>query len=389
MTLLSAGSLLLAVVRELAIARELRATGAADLFLREVAVIGAVRWFTIVLFRARWLPMDNAHTSRELLRKDYKWLGLVSISAVTITTVIVGPRAWNDPSYWLSCITVGLLPYGGALRVMNERAGRDLLGFVPDWLAPLGAIGTTLAFGHTWGAVAPAAGLLLGLLGGTVLLGLGLLVQPREAIAGRGYSSPPSMILLMLDTFVYWNLSLVDAGFSHLYAEGEYARLNYAYLFVNALLAVPLAASTLLPMRLGASPSPTQRMAVLTWSVGSGALVGAGVATLAWLLGGTFVGTFVDRMAGWQLSERTVDLVLVMLPFAALRQCNTVARQLRLTTDPAGLLRWDFVGLGLRVLVLAWVIPIWGIVASPLGLAVAELFQIPAWWRVARVRSPI
>ena len=52
---LSLVSLCLGVLREFWIARELRASGAADLFFRGLVVVGAARAFGTSLFRSRWI----------------------------------------------------------------------------------------------------------------------------------------------------------------------------------------------------------------------------------------------------------------------------------------------------------------------------------------------
>ena len=88
----------------------------------------------------------------------------------------------------------------------------------------------------------------------------------------------------------------------------------------------------------------------------------------------------IDGIAGWALCDAIDELVLVSAPFAALRFANTVGRQVRVAKDPRGLVAWDLGGLGGGALVL-------GPIASPLGLALAELVQLGTWiaWRP---RSP-
>ena len=54
---LSLVSLLLGLLREFWIARELRASGEADLFFRGLVVVGAARGFGLAMFRARWIPV--------------------------------------------------------------------------------------------------------------------------------------------------------------------------------------------------------------------------------------------------------------------------------------------------------------------------------------------
>ncbi|MBA3549902.1 MAG: hypothetical protein H0T76_25780, partial [Nannocystis sp.] len=53
---LSLVSLCLGVLREFWIARELRASGDADLFFRGLVIVGAGRGFGMAMFRARWIP---------------------------------------------------------------------------------------------------------------------------------------------------------------------------------------------------------------------------------------------------------------------------------------------------------------------------------------------
>ena len=79
--------------------------------------------------------------------------------------------------------------------------------------------------------------------------------------------------------------------------------------------------------------------------------------------------------------------MLVSAPFAALRFANTVGRQVRVAKDPRGLVAWDLGGLVLRAAMLGGGALVLGPIASPLGLALAELVQLGTWiaWRP---RSP-
>ncbi|MGB1016448.1 MAG: hypothetical protein ACPG4T_20080, partial [Nannocystaceae bacterium] len=69
---LSLVTLLLGVTREFAIARELRASGAADLFFRGLVVIAVARGITLSLYRARWIVLGPAHRAVDLLRGEIK-----------------------------------------------------------------------------------------------------------------------------------------------------------------------------------------------------------------------------------------------------------------------------------------------------------------------------
>ena len=65
---LSLVTLCLGVLREFWIARELRASGEADLFFRGLVVVSAARAFGTALFRSRWIPVPRVVAARALLR---------------------------------------------------------------------------------------------------------------------------------------------------------------------------------------------------------------------------------------------------------------------------------------------------------------------------------
>ena len=80
---LSLVTLALGLLREFMIARELRASGAADLFFTGLVVIGTARTFALALLRARWIPVDAAVPARALMRV-YNRKGVFSNAADTL-----------------------------------------------------------------------------------------------------------------------------------------------------------------------------------------------------------------------------------------------------------------------------------------------------------------
>ncbi len=391
MAVLSIVTLLLGVLRELVIARELRASGAADLFFRGLVVIGATRGFGLALLRARWIPIPRLVPSRQLLRAELPTLWLVLGVAAIALGLIVGPEALQTPTGWAIALCVPAALFGGAVRVLAERAGFEKRGFVFEWGVPLGTIGGALLI--PGGALGPAVGLLGGLtLGGLILAPVAL--QSRvsgdseperaedEQRARAGFTR-----WLMLDTLLYVNLGLLDAAASpHIFDEGGFALLNYAYLFVNAALMVPTAAATIVALRYAAAHKhePARAHVVLRrWSLLGGLTMGAAVSGVALLLGWEPLATAVDEAAGWEVTGSIKTLVLYSAPFAALRFANTVGRQQRVAHAPRTLVPWDLTGLLGRAALLIGGSTLLGlgVTASPLALAVAEFVQLLAWSR--------
>ena len=76
-------------------------------------------------------------------------------------------------------------------------------------------------------------------------------------------------------------------------------------------------------------------------------------------------------------------------PFAGLRLANTIGRQFVIATDPQRVLGWDLGGLAGRALILGLGAAVFGLAASPIGLAFAELLQVAAWWRPRDAGTPV
>ncbi|MCB9749150.1 MAG: hypothetical protein H6713_03985 [Myxococcales bacterium] len=391
MAILSIVTLLLGVLRELVIARELRASGAADLFFRGLVVIGATRGFGLALLRARWIPVPRAVASRGLLRAELPTLALILGVAALALALIVGADAWRTPTGWAIALCVPAALLGGALRVLSERAGYEKRGFAFEWGVPLGTIAGALLL--PGGALGPAVGLLGGLaLGGLVLAPTALrrpehndltdTTSSMEAARRAGFTR-----WLMLDTLLYVNLGLLDAACSpHIFDEGGFALLNYAYLFVNAALMVPTAAATIVALRYAAAHADAPARAHVTlrrWSLLGGVLMGAAVTGVGLLLGWARLAAPIDAAAGWAITASIRPLVLYSAPFAALRFANTVGRQQRVAHAPRSLVPWDLLGLlGRAALLIAGAAALGlGPAASPLALALAELAQLLAWAR--------
>ncbi|HET6582506.1 MAG TPA: hypothetical protein VFG69_03640, partial [Nannocystaceae bacterium] len=194
----------------------------------------------------------------------------------------------------------------------------------------------------------------------------------------------PEGVALYIDTLVYVNLGLVDSFITaFVLLPGQFALLNYGYLVVNAVLAVPTAGATIVALRLGGRAMPRDIAALRRWALLGGLVLGLGVAAVSFAITWPVFAGPIDAVAGWSLCASIDELILASAPFAALRFANTVGRQVRVAKDPRGLVAWDLWGLGCRAAMLAggafWLGPI----ASPVGLALAELVQLGAWivWR--------
>lgn len=379
---LSLVTLVLGVLREFAIARELRASGAADLFFRGLVVIGTARSFGMALFRARWIPVDPAIPARRLMQAERGTLMIMSLVGLVVLAVLVGPAALLGPTGWVLAGAVVLAVYGSAVRALAERAGHERRGFVLEWALPLGAIaGALLLPGTTLG---PTAGIFAGLLLG--LLWLLPLLAPRTGPEGQVVQPEDSRRtrVLLLDALIYGNLALLDTAFSPLYAEGQFALLNYGYLFVNAAMMAPTAAATVVSLRLATGGDAAMHAVLRRWSVIGGLATAAIVMGVGLCLTWGPVAARVDARVGWALAVPAGTFVLWSVPYAGLRMANTIGRQFVVATEPERVLRWDVVGQVGRALVLAALAMTWGIVASPLALVFAELVQVAAWWRGPR-----
>lgn len=384
---LSVITLMLGVLREFVIARGLRASGSADLFFRGLVIVGACRNFGLALFRARWIPLGLGPSAAALVRRELPATGLMIVAALVGLVVVLGPDAWSGALPWVFAVAVALAVLGSAVRALAERAGYERRGFVLEWALPLGTIAGALWVGR--GALGPALGITVGLLAG--LLALVPVVFLQQAASGHALMGPDGSgrtRWLLLDTLLYVNLGLLDASLSpHIFDEGGFALLTYAYLFVNAALAVPTAAATVVALRLAAEPARARRI-LRHWAPLAGLLVGGAVLLVWALIGWGPVAARIDAAAGWAMADAIAPIVLASVPFAALRLANTVGRQARVATDPKGLLPWDLAGLGLRTVVLVVGASWYGILASPVALVVGELFQLGAWWGFAGRATP-
>ncbi len=378
---LSAVSLLLGGARELVIARELQATDGADLFFRGVTVVAAARNFELSLLRARWIPLPPGPRTTELLREATPSGGVVVGVALLALALMIAPGQWLalESLVFAACIAVAVL--GASVRALAERHGRENLGFVLEWLPLVGTIVGALAMPGR--AVGPIAGLTVGLVVGTALL-LPALRGPLERPDPAQVERPREGIALYVDTLVYVNLGLVDSFVTaFVLAPGQFALLNYGYLVVNAVLAVPTAGATIVALRLAGRAGTGELAALRRWALLGGLVLGAVVAAASFALTWSVVAAPIDGIAGWSLCDAIDELVLVSAPFAALRFANTVGRQVRVAKDPRGLVAWDLGGLALRVAMLGGGALVLGPIASPLGLALAELVQLGTWiaWR--------
>ncbi len=382
---LSVVTLLLGVLREFVIARGLRASGSADLFFRGLVIVGACRNFGLALFRARWIPLGTGPAAAALLRREPKALALIIGAALVGLVVVYGVAPFAGPLPWIFVGAVVLAVLGSAVRALAERAGYERLGFVLEWALPLGTIAGALLIGR--GALGPAIGITVGLLVGLLALVPPVFLQQAAAGEAKGEYDPHRTRWLLLDTLLYINLGLLDASLSpHIFDEGGFALLTYAYLFVNAALAVPTAAATVVALRLAADPGRARRV-LRRWAPIAGVVVGSGVLLVWGLLAWPVVAARIDAAATWNMAESIRPIVLLSVPFAALRLANTVGRQARVAEDPRGLVRWDIVGLTLRTAVLVVGAHFYGVLASPVALVVGELVQLGAWWTWSSARE--
>jgi len=213
--------------------------------------------------------------------------------------------------------------------------------------------------------------------------------RARDTVTEGGVDPAPGATRwLLLDTLAYVNLGLLDGALSkHVFEEGGFALLQYGYLFINAALAVPSAAATVVALRIAGARRDDAHARLRAWALLAGAVV-AGCVVLVWAaLAWAPIAAIVDRGAGWGLSEAIRPIVLCAVPFAALRLTNTVGRQLLVAQDPRKLFAYDATGLFGRALVLVFGTAAWGVLASPIGLAVAEIVQVAAWIRAPRQRK--
>jgi hypothetical protein len=378
---LSVLTLVLGALREFVIARDLQTSGAADLFFRGLVVVGASRNFGLALFRARWIPVGPQTSSRELLARDLPTLvAIVAVALAGLAALLAGAE-WLDPASWVFAVAIVLAVFGGAVRALAERAGLELQGIVLDWSLPLGTIVGAVTIGH--GALGPVVGMTGGLAVG--IIGLAPIVFGRARFRSSAADKTVAQHFtrwLLLDTLTYVNLGLLEGAVSKFaFAEGGYAVLNYAYLFINAALAVPTAAATVVSLRIASSGAPNAQRRLRGWAVVAGAVVGTGVLATWAGLGLAPIRGLIDGAAGWSMCDAIRPLVLYAVPFAALRLANTVGRQFRVATDPRRLIGWDVIGLVARTIALIVGAHYLDILASPLALALAEVIQLATWVR--------
>lgn len=382
---LSVVTLLLGLGREFLIARDLRASGAADLFFRGLVVVGAARVVGLSLYRSRWIPAERGLLGVELLRREAAvTAGMAAIGVATLLA-IVGVRAWVQPTVWVYAVGVVLALLGAAFRALAERAGHERRGFVLEWALPIGAIvGASLLPGGSFG---PSLGLVVGLAVGA----LGVWPAARRPgghdVKGMSGETGGRTAALLVDALVYANLGLLDAALSHLFVVGGFALLNYAYLFVNAAIMVPSAGATVVALRAAASDPARAHVVLRRWAL-VGGVAGAGLVLAAGLLfAWAPAAALVDGLVGWDVAEQTGRLIVWSAPFAGLRLANTIGRQALVASDPRALVAWDLAGLAGRAAILGIGVGLVGVVASPIGLAFAEAVQIAAWWRGPRARA--
>ncbi len=381
---LSLVTLCLGVLREFWIARELRASGEADLFFRGLVVVSAARAFGTALFRSRWIPVPRVVAARDLLRAELGTCAAVSAVGLVALVVIAGLPALAEATLWVFALGVWLATFGSAVRALAERAGLERRGFVLEWALPIGAIAGALLRPH--GALGPSLGILAGLFVGLAALLPPVLSDRVDGTGPEGQVNAPAdrgrTRVLLLDALVYANLGLLDAALSQVFVVGGFALLNYAYLFVNAALMVPSAAATVVGLRVSAGGDPAAQRQLRRWAVVGGVVCAALVVAVGLLLGWAPVAKQVDAAVGWSLAASIAGLVLWSAPFAGLRLANTIGRQFVIATEPRRVLAWDLGGLAGRALILGLGAAVLGLKASPLGLAFAELLQVGAWWRV-------
>ncbi len=384
MAVLSAGTLVLGMLRELVIAQHLQASASADLFFRGVVVVGAARNFTLALLRSRWIPLPPGPGAAALLRTGLGACTGVAVASIVTLGVVIPVELWWTPASltFVACVTVA--SYGAAVRALAERNGAERRGVVLDWIPLVGTMLGTLwaARGDHALAMGATGGLTLGLLISTVLL------WPAASRRGDAGAPAPSAVVrtpglsLYVDTLIYVNLGLVDSLLSmYVFGEGEFALISYSYMFVNAILTVPTAGATILALRLGGRAALADAARLRRWAVVAGGVAGLGVVAMALVLRWSVVAAIIDGAVGWPVAGRIDLLVLASAPFAALRLANTVGRQLRVARDPDGVVSWDLAGLVVRVAMLGFGAAWLGPVASPLALALAEAIQVGCWWR--------
>lgn len=380
MGVLSVVTLLLGVLREFVIARDLRASDSADLFFRGLVIVGAARNFGLALFRARWIPLGPGAAAGDLLRRELRSQGLIVVVALVGLGVVLGPAPWSGPEAWVFVVAVVLAVIGASVRALAERGGYEKRGFVLEWALPVGTIVGAITVGR--GALGPAVGITMGLAAGLLALVPPVFLQRASTASSPATDYDPLRTRwLLLDTLMYINLGLLDAVMSpHIFDAGGFALLNYAYLFVNAALAVPTAAATVVALRLASDPERARRI-LRRWAPLAALLMGSAVMVVWVALAWAPVAARIDAAAGWAMTDAIRPIVLAAAPFAALRLANTVGRQARVAVEPRGLLAWDGVGLALRTVVLVVGTAWYGVIASPVALVVCELVQLGAWWR--------
>jgi len=425
---LSVVTLLLGAARELLIARDLQATGDADIFFRGLVAVATVRACALAVYRARWIPEESTVSTRTLLHRGAGSASLLGAIGVCALAPLIGPRdliaAASDPTQALAlgalAVAAFLASWAGHLRALAERRGRELRGFGVDWGLALGTIAGTLAL-QDRGALGPSLGLLCGLALGVAMLwpcaapardeaplpsstpapaappvplslgatdGQGPATSDKSLETGKCRDpkspSPPRgarrPLWLLLDALLYGNLGVVDSLFSHLLIAGSLAVLSYAGLFVNSALMLLTGAVTVVALRIAAQPGEQRRMH--RWALLGGLAVTAGLAVIGLLLGWAPIAEGIERVLGWDLASSVRPVVLWSLPYAFLRLANTVGRQHRLVRgDLRGVIGWDLAGLAARSLLLALAIGELGLLAFPLAAALAELLQLMVWWR--------
>jgi hypothetical protein len=384
MAILSAGTLVLGMLRELVIAQHMQASATADLFFRGVVVVGAARNFTLALLRARWIPLPAGLGDVALLRTGIAACTLVAAASLVALAVVIPVPMW----WTLECLTfvvcVIVASFGAAIRALAERGGHERRAVMLDWIPLFATIGGTLWAARGGHALAMGAtgGLTLGMLVATLLLwpvALHRKGDPHAPVPTRSLGAA-----LYVDTLIYVNLGLVESMMSmYVLGEGDFALLSYSYMFVNAILAVPTAGATILALRAGGGAGVEQAARVRRYALLAGVIAGVGVAAMAAVLATPWVASLIDGAVGWAVADSIDGLVLAAAPFAALRMANTVGRQLRVANDPDGVVAWDVAGLVLRVLVLGFGGWWFGPIASPIALALAEAIQLGCWvrWR--------
>ncbi len=372
MAAISAVTLVLGVAREFFIARELRASGDADLFFRGLVIVAAVRAFSGVLFRARWVPIPSGIGAWRLARSEATTiLSLVAVGIVSLG-LMFPPSDRAQIAAWVFVPAVFFAVFGGVVRALAEREGEDKAAFGSEWALPICTMIGAATIGR--GALGPTCGFVAGLLIAALLP----LTRLRQRDLGRPLPGRGAMKVLLADTLLYVNLGLLDAALSTwVYEPGDYARLNYAYLFVNAVLAVPTAAATVVSLRMAADRGAAGRLA--KWALLAGIGAGASVAAVSVVMRQPIVSSAIELAAGWDLASVAAPMLLAATPFAALRLANAIGRQHIVARAPHALLRWDVAGFVARAVLLVLLAPLLGIVASPLALGLAELIQLGAW----------